>query len=159
PTCGSGNRVPGQLRVGCHARRRRPVAADAVLARARLLRGRGVAANPSDRHRRGPNGPHTRAAAVTAQVGGDANVRHGLDGKVAIVTGGATGLGRATVEAFVEEGARAVIADIDDAAGDDMVAGLGHAATFKHTDVSDAASVGAVVDHAVERYGALHVMV
>lgn len=84
---------------------------------------------------------------------------HELDGKVAIVTGGANGLGRATVEAFVEEGARAVIADVDDAAGDDMVAGLGDAATFKHTDVSDAASVGAVVDHAVERYGALHVMV
>lgn len=84
---------------------------------------------------------------------------HELDGKVAIVTGGANGLGRATVEAFVDEGARVVIADVDDAAGDDMVAGLGDAATFKHTDVSDTHSVRAAVALAVEHYGALHVMV
>src|SRR5262249_36451455 len=159
PTCGSGNRVPGRRRVGCHARRRHPVAGDAVLARARLVRGRGVAAIPSDRHWLGANRPHQRTAPVTARVEGNANVGHELDGKVAIVTGGANGLGRATVGAFVEEGGRAVIADVDDAAGDDVVAGRGDAATFKHTDVSDATSVGAVVDHAVERYGALHVMV
>jgi NAD(P)-dependent dehydrogenase (short-subunit alcohol dehydrogenase family) len=85
-------------------------------------------------------------------------VGHELDGKVAVVTGGANGLGRATVEAFVEEGARAVIADTDDAAGEDVVAGLADAATFKHTDVSDTDSVRAAVALAVERFGGLHVM-
>jgi NAD(P)-dependent dehydrogenase (short-subunit alcohol dehydrogenase family) len=86
-------------------------------------------------------------------------VSHELDGKVAIVTGGANGLGRATAEVFVAEGARVVIADLDDAAGEDLVAVLGDAAAFKHTDVSDGESVRAVVEHAVDRFGGLHVMV
>jgi NAD(P)-dependent dehydrogenase (short-subunit alcohol dehydrogenase family) len=86
-------------------------------------------------------------------------VGHDLDAKVAIVTGGANGLGRATAETFVGEGARVVIADLDDAAGEEVVAALGAAAAFKHTDVSDGESLRVVVEHAVERFGALHVMV
>ena len=84
---------------------------------------------------------------------------HELDGKVAIITGGANGLGRATAEVFVAEGALVVIADLDDAAGESVVASLGGAAAFKHTDVSDGESVRAVVEHAVDRFGAVHVMV
>src|SRR5262245_26934577 len=82
-----------------------------------------------------------------------------LDGKVAIVTGGANGIGRAIAEVFVEEGARVLIADIDDAAGNDVAGQLGDAAAFLHSDVSDPAAVQAAIDHAQERFGALHVMV
>jgi NAD(P)-dependent dehydrogenase (short-subunit alcohol dehydrogenase family) len=86
-------------------------------------------------------------------------VVHELDGKVAIITGGAHGLGRAITEVFVEEGALVVVADLDDAAGQQVVGALGDAAAFEHADVSDQASIQAVVDHAVDRFGALHVMV
>ena len=82
-----------------------------------------------------------------------------LDGKVAIVTGGANGIGRATAEVFVEEGARVLVADIDDTAGIDLVSLLGDAAAFLHTDVSDPASVQAAIDCAQQQFGALDTMV
>jgi len=81
-----------------------------------------------------------------------------LDGKVAIVTGGASGLGRATVELFVKEGAAVVIADVDADAGEQLAGALGDAAEFKKTDVTDADQIQAAVDLAVERFGGLHVM-
>ena len=82
-----------------------------------------------------------------------------LEGKVAIVTGAANGIGRAIAQVFVEEGARVVIADIDDDAGAGMASELGEATTFVHTDVSDADSVQAAIDHAQQRFGGLQVMV
>ena len=82
-----------------------------------------------------------------------------LTGKVAIVTGGANGIGRGIVEAFVEEGARVVIADLDEAAGKDAEATLGDAVAFVHTDVSDATSLADAVDFAVSRFGAIDIMV
>lgn len=81
-----------------------------------------------------------------------------LDGKVAIVTGGASGLGRGMVECMVEQGARVVIADVNREGGEALAAELGAAAAFKVTDVSDADHLQAVVDFAVERFGGLHVM-
>jgi NAD(P)-dependent dehydrogenase (short-subunit alcohol dehydrogenase family) len=81
-----------------------------------------------------------------------------LVGKVAIVTGGASGIGRATVELFVEHGARVVIADVDASGGEQLAAALGPAASFKRTDVADANGVQELVDFAVERFDGLHVM-
>jgi NAD(P)-dependent dehydrogenase (short-subunit alcohol dehydrogenase family) len=82
-----------------------------------------------------------------------------LKGKVAVVTGGASGLGRATVERLVGEGVRVVIADIDVDAGEALAAASGDAAAFQRTDVTDAGQVQALVDGCVERFGGLHVMV
>jgi NAD(P)-dependent dehydrogenase (short-subunit alcohol dehydrogenase family) len=81
-----------------------------------------------------------------------------LDGKVAVVTGGASGLGRGMVERFVEEGARVVIADVNDEGGKALAGELGPAVAFHHTDVSDAEQVQGAIDVAVSQFGGLHVM-
>jgi NAD(P)-dependent dehydrogenase (short-subunit alcohol dehydrogenase family) len=81
-----------------------------------------------------------------------------LDGKVAVVTGGASGIGAATCRRFVAEGARVVVADVNDDAGTAMAKELGAAAAFRHTDVASFADLEAVVAFAVERFGGLDVM-
>src|SRR6201987_1035634 len=82
-----------------------------------------------------------------------------LAGKVAVVTGGASGIGAGIVERFLAEGARVVIADIERDRGEDFAATLGADAVFRLTDVSDPDQVGALVAAAVEMFGGLHVMV
>jgi NAD(P)-dependent dehydrogenase (short-subunit alcohol dehydrogenase family) len=82
-----------------------------------------------------------------------------LAGKVAVVTGGASGIGRGTVEKFVAEGARVVVADVDADRGEALATALGPDACFRRTDVSDPEDVGALVAAALDRFGGLHVMV
>jgi NAD(P)-dependent dehydrogenase (short-subunit alcohol dehydrogenase family) len=82
-----------------------------------------------------------------------------LAGKVAVVTGGASGLGRAMAELFVAEGARVVVADVANEQGEELVATLGESAAFRPTDVSDADQVQSLVDFAVGHFGGLDVMV
>lgn len=81
-----------------------------------------------------------------------------LEGKVAVVTGGASGIGAATVRRFVAEGAQVVVADLQPERGEAIVAELGDAARFIHTDVAVEADVAAAVDLAVAEFGALDVM-
>jgi glucose 1-dehydrogenase len=71
-----------------------------------------------------------------------------LDGKTAIVTGGARGIGLAIAKRYLAEGARVIIADIDEAAGKTAVAALGNAARFVRTDVGAAGDVRNVVAEA-----------
>ena len=82
-----------------------------------------------------------------------------LAGKVAIVTGGASGLGRGIAEKFAAEGANVVIADVNDDLGRDVAAQCGSRACFHHANIADAADVEALVQAAVDRFGGLDVMV
>jgi NAD(P)-dependent dehydrogenase (short-subunit alcohol dehydrogenase family) len=77
-------------------------------------------------------------------------------GKVALVTGGASGLGGATARALVQRGASVVIVDRSRAAGEALAAELGKGACFVEADVTDAAQMQAAVDAAVSTFGGLH---
>jgi NAD(P)-dependent dehydrogenase (short-subunit alcohol dehydrogenase family) len=81
-----------------------------------------------------------------------------LPGKVAVVTGGAGGIGRATAELLAAEGASVVIADVDEDGGREVATHIGDAAAFRRTDVSDADQVQTLVDFAVDRFGGLDIM-
>jgi NAD(P)-dependent dehydrogenase (short-subunit alcohol dehydrogenase family) len=80
-----------------------------------------------------------------------------LQGKVALVTGGASGIGAATVRRFVREGARVLIVDLQDALGESLAEELGAATLYQHADVSREADVQAAVDRGVDEFGRLDV--
>lgn len=82
-----------------------------------------------------------------------------LSNKVAIITGGVGGLGRAMVELFVDRGARVLIADLDEQRGSALQAAMGDAAIFHATDVSDAKHLQAAINRAVKEFGGLDIMV
>ena len=84
---------------------------------------------------------------------------YGLSGKVAIVTGGATKIGQAVVAAFVEAGAKVVVADIDDEGGQKLVVGADGAVAFVRTDITDDAQVAACVAAAAETFGGIDILV
>ena len=83
-----------------------------------------------------------------------------FDGKVALVTGGGSGIGRATALAFAREGAKVVIGNRNVERGEETVAMIrdaGGEASFKRTDVQVAADIEGLVDHAVKTYGRLDI--
>jgi NAD(P)-dependent dehydrogenase (short-subunit alcohol dehydrogenase family) len=81
-----------------------------------------------------------------------------LAGRVALISGGAWGIGRAAALLFAREGARVVIADIDARAGADARAAVGTAGLFVRTDVTDATSVQAAVAAAERQFGRLDIL-
>lgn len=81
-----------------------------------------------------------------------------LDHQVAIITGGASGIGAASARLFVAEGARVLIADVQDDKGAALADELGDAALYQHTDVTDEAHIEATIARAVAVFGRLDVM-
>lgn len=80
-----------------------------------------------------------------------------LKGKVAVVTGGASGLGEATVRRYHAHGVKVAIFDMNKDRGEALVKELGDGVSFYNVNVSDEASVQAALDATVEAYGALHI--
>jgi NAD(P)-dependent dehydrogenase (short-subunit alcohol dehydrogenase family) len=80
-----------------------------------------------------------------------------LDGKIALITGAGSGMGKASTRVFVREGARVVAVDIS-GAEKDTAAEVGDAVIPFHADVSDEAAVEAMVEHAVRQFGRLDVL-
>ncbi|MEE2057784.1 SDR family NAD(P)-dependent oxidoreductase [Rhodococcus artemisiae] len=82
-----------------------------------------------------------------------------LEGKIAVVTGGASGIGEASVRRFVDEGARVVIADVDDQSGKSVADELGSAALFVHADVTDQDDWDHLLAKTSEHFAPLDVLV
>ena len=76
-----------------------------------------------------------------------------LEGKVALVTGGASGIGEATIRLFAAEGARVVVADIQDERGEAIAQELADVAIYRHMNVTDETQVAAAIDAAVQEFG------
>ncbi|KAL1545436.1 Short-chain dehydrogenase reductase 2a [Salvia divinorum] len=81
-----------------------------------------------------------------------------LDGKIAIVTGGARGIGEETARLFAEHGARVVIADVEDGLGRSVADSLSPDATYVHCDVASEADIEGLISSTVAAYGRLDVL-
>ncbi|HEX4862652.1 MAG TPA: SDR family NAD(P)-dependent oxidoreductase, partial [Acidimicrobiales bacterium] len=85
-----------------------------------------------------------------------------LKGRVALVIGGASGVGRASAEACAEEGASVMIADVQDARGKEVISAIranGGVASFVHSDITDEESVHQSVQATVREFGKLDILV
>jgi NAD(P)-dependent dehydrogenase (short-subunit alcohol dehydrogenase family) len=82
-----------------------------------------------------------------------------LDGRVAVITGGCSGIGLATVRRFLEEGAKVVIGDVDDARGEELVAEFGREdnMTYVHVDVTSKEQVDALFKTAKDTHGSVDI--
>lgn len=81
-----------------------------------------------------------------------------LKDKVAVITGGCSGIGRGTVEKFVAEGAKVLVGDIDDVVGRELESQFGPQVVYQHCDVLQEDQIKALMDGAVERWGQLDVV-
>jgi NAD(P)-dependent dehydrogenase (short-subunit alcohol dehydrogenase family) len=81
-----------------------------------------------------------------------------LDGKVALITGAGTGIGRATAILFAREGAKVALAEIDPAAGEETAHLAGHDAIAIRTDVTEPESLERAIRATLDKFGGLHVM-
>ncbi|MDP2931833.1 MAG: SDR family oxidoreductase [Chloroflexota bacterium] len=84
-----------------------------------------------------------------------------LENRVAVVTGAASGFGRASAHLFAREGAKVVVADINDVTGEETVAMIkqdGGKAIFVHTDITRAADVERLVKTAIEKFGKIDIL-
>lgn len=82
-----------------------------------------------------------------------------LAGKTAIVTGGASGLGEATVRLFVAEGANCIIADLNEERGNALAAELGDKAIFCKCNITSTDDIKACCKAAMDKYGAIHILI
>src|SRR5271167_4879463 len=83
-----------------------------------------------------------------------------LEGKVAVITGAASGMGRATALRFAKEGAAVVVADLNSQEGEATVTEIaagGGRAVFHHTDVASDAGIKTMIDRAVSEFGRLDI--
>lgn len=81
-----------------------------------------------------------------------------LEGKVAAITGGVSGIGLGTVELFIEEGARVIVGDIQDDLGTALESRFSGSLLYVHTDVTDDAAIGNLIERGVAKFGKLDVM-
>jgi 3alpha(or 20beta)-hydroxysteroid dehydrogenase len=82
-----------------------------------------------------------------------------LDGKVALVSGGARGIGAAIIARFLNEGAKAIVSDVLDAEGEQLVAQLGDGVRFVHLDVTKPADWDKAVSEAMSAFASLSALV
>ena len=81
-----------------------------------------------------------------------------LDNKAAVITGGCSGIGLATAELFAAEGARIMVADVQDEKGVALAARLGKHVAYQHCDVSSEAQIEALMQAAADRFGAIDIL-
>jgi NAD(P)-dependent dehydrogenase (short-subunit alcohol dehydrogenase family) len=81
-----------------------------------------------------------------------------LDNKVTVITGGASGIGKASVELFVKQGAKVVFGDVQDEPGEKLADDLGENVLFMHTDVAKEEDVQALIAMTVDKFGRLDCM-
>jgi 3alpha(or 20beta)-hydroxysteroid dehydrogenase len=87
------------------------------------------------------------------------NAARRVDGKIAVITGGAQGMGAAHARLLAEHGARVVIADLDDGAGEVLAKELGSDALFLHLDVTDPDQWTSLVHETQAHFGAINVLI
>jgi len=82
-----------------------------------------------------------------------------LEGKVALISGSAQGMGAATARRFASEGARVLVSDVEDTLGEAVASSLGEIACYQHLDVTQSSDWAAAVERALSEFGALHVLI